>query len=203
MSASHQLLQEAKRTDPSLVIFELVHSFTLLQLLQSQGKEQTTDDKIWTTIGRALANAAAAASPAKTADIDAAAAAAEAHVHNRKALHASGNGWITVTRTEEEVSVLVEDGIAHDLVEAGKQGGAGSRWEVEDGWACLRVRGPMALSESLSRLFPSLSRLFCPSCFVAIVLRPSVLCFPLGFRLVLGPFPSSRSLVSLGSHLGP
>lgn len=138
-------LQEAKRTDPSLVIYELEHGFTLLKFKSSstaasapgQAGEQ---EKVWAALGRALQQQQASSS---TPDASV----------EKASLHASGHGWLTVTRTVEELSVLAEEQVARGLGE--------EAWEREEGWACLRVRGPMELSKCtaclLRSLLPSLS----------------------------------------------
>lgn len=64
-------------------------------------------------------------------------------------LKRAGEGWVTVTRTKEEVSIMLDAEMSvrvelDDLVKAQGSGG------VQDGpFGCLRIRGPMELSAFL------------------------------------------------------
>lgn len=131
-------LEAAKQTEPSLVIIPLTTTFELLRIspsdiarflptldrLSSQSLRQSIDHPL-----------------TRPSDSDTAALTAYEK--------ASGEGYVSITRTGEEISVLLDAKLATELKED-------TEWakrleegviEREGPYACLRVRGPMPLRE--------------------------------------------------------
>jgi hypothetical protein len=118
MSSTTTSLGQAKRSNPSLQLIKLRHSFYLYQYPIALPLPPTLVSLL-------------SVPPTPRAD----------------ARH--GDGFLTVSKTTEEWSVMTQQDHQIDLGEGG---------QVEGPWGCLKVRGPMVLSACLPRADPSTAR---------------------------------------------
>jgi hypothetical protein len=113
-----------KRTNPILAVIPYTSRFTLYQLPSPPS----------TSLQTALTSALLAPLP------------------ETSSLHVAGRGFLTITRTQEEWSIMIDSnhpsGLCKEIDEAMRETGKG----IKDGpFACLRVKGPMDLCRFMPR----------------------------------------------------
>lgn len=132
-------LEAAKKTEPSLVIIPLTTTFELLRISPSDTArflptlDRLSSQSLRQSINHPLTRPSESDSAALTA-------------YEK----ASGEGYVSITRTGEEISLLLNAKLSSQLKEDAEwtKGCDEGVIEQEGPYACLRVRGPMPLRES-------------------------------------------------------
>lgn len=131
-------LEAAKQVEPSLVIIPLDATFELFRLPSADAGRFVPD--LESLFSKALQYSINSPSFQSSED-------GSAKVASEKS---SGEGYVSVTRTVNEISILVDARVGDDLRRNAQwvKESQGGIVEYEGPYGCLRVRGPMPLRES-------------------------------------------------------
>lgn len=145
-------LEAAKQTEPSLVIIPLDATFDLFRVPSAEA-------------GRLIGALEALSSKALRYSIESPTSPPSNDDREGTTAYqkASGNRYVSITRTQDEISLLVDKQVGDELRESEDwvKGTEAGLVEHEGPYGCLRVRGPMPLRE-LKCLASATSILFEP-----------------------------------------